>query len=74
MRGQPQHQHDGPLDQSELNATSDVSVRDSLHGKHLPSDEHSLPEALADYFNILREWSLSGRSDSGLAPDATEQP
>jgi hypothetical protein len=31
-------------------------------------------EALAEYFRILREWSLNGRSDTGLAPDSPQQP
>ena len=31
--------------------------------------------ALAEYFTILREWSLNSRPDDGLAPDSkTEEP
>ena len=37
-------------------------------------DPRLAQELLAEYFGILREWSLSGRPDTGLAPDATEQP
>lgn len=72
MAKRPQREHDGPAGCREFNATSDVSQ--CAHGSKLPRSDDALPETLADYINILREWSLSGRSDSGLAPDATEQP
>ena len=32
-------------------------------------------QALAEYFTILRQWSLNSRPDDGLAPDSkTEEP
>lgn len=38
-------------------------------------DERQVREALAEYFTILRQWSLNSRSDDALAPDSTtEQP
>lgn len=64
-------EHDGPAGCREFNATSEVQC---AYESKLRRSDDTLPETLADYFNILREWSLSGRSDSGLAPDATEQP
>lgn len=36
-------------------------------------DEQQLLEMLADYFSILRQWSLNGRSDDNLAPDSTTE-
>lgn len=45
---------------------------DSAASNHAP-DEQQLLEMLADYFSILREWSLNGRSDDNLAPDSTTE-
>ena len=37
-------------------------------------EERQARRALAEYFSILREWSLESRSDDVLAPDDTEKP
>ena len=37
-------------------------------------EERQARAALAEYFSILREWSLNSRSDDVLAPDDTEEP
>jgi hypothetical protein len=72
MPNRPQREHDQLTDQREPNATRDVCAPDSGSDTKPRCKEEAMPEVLADYFNILREWSLSSRSDSGLAPDATE--
>ena len=45
-----------------------------LAAKVLDADPQAR-RALAEYFMILREWSLNSRPDDGLAPDSkTEKP
>lgn len=46
----------------------------ALAAKILDEDPQAR-RALAEYFMILREWSLNSRPDDGLAPDSkTEEP
>lgn len=50
-----------------------IDVTD-LAAKVLDEDPQAR-RALAEYFTILRQWSLNSRPDDGLAPDSkTEQP
>ena len=50
-----------------------VDVTD-LAAKLLDEDPQAR-QALAEYFTILRQWSLNSRPDDGLAPDSkTEEP
>ena len=62
-----------PTDGREKPASA--KVRDSAAQCDNSSEaKRRLQRPLAEYFAILREWSLNGRSDIGLAPDSTQQP
>jgi hypothetical protein len=59
--------------QGESVARESIDVTE-LAAKVLDEDPQAR-RALAEYFMILREWSLSSRPDDGLAPDARpEEP
>lgn len=58
-------------DEDGLSRSADVT---ELAAKLLDEDPQAR-RALAEYFTILREWSLNSRPDDGLAPDSkTEEP
>jgi len=58
-------------DENVLSRSADVT---ELAAKLLDEDPQAR-RALAEYFTILREWSLNSRPDDGLAPDSkTEEP
>ena len=58
-------------DESVPQACIDVT---DLAAKVLDEDPQAR-RALAEYFTILRQWSLNSRPDDGLAPDSkTEEP
>jgi hypothetical protein len=57
------------LPAQDVPCTNEINIRGVAHDAQLAR------QALAEYFSILREWSLNSRPDDVLAPDSNrDQP
>lgn len=78
MPRRPQRPDDDQQPSSMTQVVQDETVSRSVDVTELAAkvldEDPQARQALAQYFMILREWSLNSRPDDGLAPDSnTEQ-